>query len=198
MLSQAIPSEDRLIGPSPASASAISQSTWRIARCVGVGLSLGPLPLPLHQSLRRQGADFGAGAVSRRAGEGRFRGNLRPSLARRAGARLRRRASAARDQRIARVDAALFARARGFRDRLARRERDASRRFGGADRVERAASLDVGRYGRGGLRRPWPQVSDLGAESVRGASRGGQSSSAAIAGRLRRAAGAAAAMGARE
>ena len=84
------------------------------------------------------------------------------------------------------VEAALLARARGSGDGAAWRERDPAPRFRGAHRPGRAPARRLGADRRSGLRRPWPQVPDLGAVTLRRASRGGQGSSAAAAGGARR------------
>ena len=118
--------------------SARSRPARSFARAFGVGLSIGSLPFPLHQPLRRQGPHFGSGAVPRGVGQGRLRRDFHSSLARRAGARLRRTHAAARDQRAAGIDAALLAGARGPGDGAARHERDSAPRFRGAHPAERA------------------------------------------------------------
>ncbi|THD43155.1 MAG: 16S rRNA (cytosine(1402)-N(4))-methyltransferase RsmH [Bradyrhizobium sp.] len=177
MLAQDIPPNDRRRQSNARRASALAVI---IRGPAGAGAH-GSFPLPFRQSLRRQGADFRAGGVSRRAGEGRFRRHARPSGARCAGARLRRVGATQGDQRAARIAAALFVRARGSCGRLARLERDPAPRFRRPHPVERAHARLARPHHRGGLCRARPQVSDLGAQAVRGAFRGGQGSSAAIA-----------------
>src|SRR5271155_5815738 len=109
MITQIIPSRDRSFGLSSASAGVSSRSARSAARAFGMGLSLGPLPLALHQSLRRQGPSFRAGLLPGGADAGRVRRHFHSSFARFAGARLRRESTAERGQYAPGIDAALFA-----------------------------------------------------------------------------------------
>ena len=183
MIAQEIPHEGRC-----ARSAARSSAPAPAMAALGLagGRAHGSLPLALRQPFRRQGAHLGAGAVSGGSGQGRVRRAVRSARARCAGARLRRQGAAQGNRRAARIEAALLARARGPGDGAAWRERDPAPRFRGAHRPGRAPARRLGADRRSGLRRPWPQVSDLGAVSLRRASRGGQGSRAAAAGGTRR------------
>ena len=108
------------------------------------GPSGGSISFPLHPSLRRQGADLDTGAVPPGAGEGWLRRGLRLSVARRAGARLRRPRADRRDRRAASDDAALFAGPRRVRDRASRHERDFAPRRGGPGFLRGTAEAALG------------------------------------------------------
>ena len=164
MLSHAIPSTDRACAPPPPSSEARPAKAAFAARR---GRARGPFPLPFHPPLRRQGPDLDPGAVPAGSGEGRLRGRLRLSVARHAGARLRRPRAARRDRRAAGDDAALFARARRFRDGAARaRARSCAWTRRGACCSTSGSRRRSGLDGRGGVRRAGAQVPDLGAGAL--------------------------------
>src|SRR5208282_3103335 len=178
MLSQAIPLTDREPPPSPARP-ADGSSRVRAA-------PFGPFPLPLHQPVRRQGSDFDPGSVPPGPGEGRLRGRLCLSVARRPGARLRWPQASRRDRRAARDDAALFARQRRLRDRPLGDERDPAHGRRGSGVARRAAEGVAGPARGSGFRRAGTQVSDLGAVALRCLSRRGAQPPVALEGRARR------------
>ena len=126
MLSHAIPSTDcavrRRLAP---------MRVLRRARSRAEGLPGGSISFEFHPPLRRQGADLDSGPVPSGAGEGRLRRRLRLSVARRAGARLRRQRADRRDRLAASDDAALFAGPRRLRNGASGHERGLAPRFGG-------------------------------------------------------------------
>src|SRR5208283_3074137 len=167
MLSHAIPSTDRACAPPPESLARPAEEG------VGVGGPGGPLPVAFHPSLRRQGSDFNPGVVPAGAGEGRLRGCLRLSVARRAVARLRRAEAPGGDRRALGDAAAVFAGPRRLRDRAPRHERDPAHGFGGAGHARRAAEGVARPRTRSGFRRAGAQVPDLGAVALCRSPRGG-------------------------
>ncbi len=180
MLSHAIPSTDRAWAQSPSAETRPAQ-----ARSRAEGPRGGSISLPFHPSIRRQGADLDSLGVPPGPGEGWLRRCLRLSVARRARARLRRPRADRRDRRPVADDAALFAGSRRLRDRASRHERDPAARFGGPSFPRGAHQVDAGPRGRGGVRRPGPQVPDLGAGEVPGPSRGRAGAGPAAASRAR-------------
>ena len=168
MLSHAIPSTDRACAQSPSVEMRLAN-----ARLRAEGPRGGSISVALHPSLRRQGANLDLVGVPAGAGEGWLRRGLRLSVARRAGARLRRPRAHRRDRRAASDDAALFARPRRVRDRASRHERDFAPRRGGPGFFRGAAEDGVGARRRGGVRRPRAQIPDLGAGPLSNASRTG-------------------------
>ena len=180
MLSHAIPSTDRADAQSPS-----AEMRPADARPRAEGLCGGSISFPLRPSLRRQGANLDSLGVPPGAGQGRFRRCLRLSVARRAGARLRRPRAHRRDRRAASDDAALFARPRRVRDRASRHERDLAPRRGGPGFFRGTVEVDAGARRRSGVRRAGAQIPDLGAGAVPGPSRTGASAGPALARRAR-------------
>ena len=124
MLSHAIPSTD--CAPSPS-----ADARLRRARSCAEGLPGGSISFEFHPPVRRQGTDLDSGPVPSGAGEGRLRRRLRLSVARHAGARLRRQRADRRDRLAASNDAALFAGPRRLRNGAFGHERGLAPRFGG-------------------------------------------------------------------
>ena len=181
MLSQAIPSEaDKL------SQCALFRATEGV--CVRAAGRSSVVSLALHEAVRRQRAGFAAGGFPRGAGEGGFRGRVRASLARRAGAGLRRRPAHRRDPGDAGGDAALFAGARGFFSGAVGNGRNPENRPGGPAFAQRAAENLDRADPRGGVRRPGREIPDLGAGALRRAfgSGSGASARSALEARARR------------
>ncbi len=127
------------------------------------GLPGGSISFEFHPPIRRQGADLDSGSVPPGAGEGRLRRRLRLSVARRAGARLRRQRVDRRDRLTAANDAALFAGARRLCNGAFGHERGLAPRLGGPGLLRGTAQDGVGARPRGGVRRAGAQVPDLGA-----------------------------------
>src|SRR5271166_6346289 len=185
MGSHAIPSTDRASAPPPSSPARQAGAASRAEAARG-----GPFPLPLPPSLRRQGPRLDPGPVPSGSPEGRLRGRLRLSFARRPRPRLRRLQAPGRDRRAASDDAPLLAGARLLRDRAPRHERDPAHGRGGPRLAQRAAESAPGLARRSGFRGPGAQVPDLGAVVLPGPSRGGAGARPASQGRAGRGRGA--------
>ena len=181
MLSHAIPSTDRACAPSPT------------PRCARRTPARAPKGRAVDRFLSHFTNRFDAkgrisipAAVPRGAGEGRLRGRLRPSLARRAGARLRRPRAVAEIDALLADDAALFAgRATPLRPRCLARARFLRPDSEGRVLLERAAE---------GVARPDGEAVFVGQghkfqiwepRRFREPSRGGEGSGAALAGGAR-------------
>src|SRR5271166_4758863 len=180
MLSHAIPSAGSAHAPTPPSGPRAAGADLRVEG------PRGSLPLPFHPPFRRQGPRLDPGAVPPDSGEGRLRGGLRLSVARSAGARLRRLEALGRDRCAARFDAGLVDRAGRVRDRASGHERDPAHGRGGAGLARRTPERDAGSRRRGSLRRAGAQVPDLGAGAISGASRRVAPAREAAQGRARR------------
>ena len=174
MLSHAIPSR--------ASALSLDAEGQRLRRdrSRAEGLPGGSISFEFHPPIRRQGADLNSGSVPPGLGQGRLRRRLRPSFARRAGARLRRQCIDRRDQLTAANDAGLFAGARRLCNGAFGDERGLAPRLGGQGLLRGTPQECVGARLGGGVRRSGPQVPDLGARplSNRISSRRGSASGA--------------------
>ena len=147
MLSHAIPSASaRALSPSA------SARLGRAGSCAE-GLPGGSISFEFHPPLRRQGADFDPCAVPPSADEGRLRRRLCPSVARRAGARLRRQRADRRDRFVASDDAALFAGPRRIRNSAFGHERGLAPRCGGPGLFR--ATAEDGAWGLATKRCSW-------------------------------------------
>ena len=183
MLSQAIPSTvgpERPIGRGCESSVASARPRHRDGGFAAGAAFLGaeraghePLRVEFREPPRRQGARVDPGAVPGRARPRRLRGALRPSGARRAGARRRRQHADGGDRGFPPGLLALFGGARPARDGALRHERDPQGRSGGQGGPHREPEEPCRDRRRGRLRRARAQVPDLGAERFRGAPVGG-------------------------
>src|SRR5208337_4068297 len=179
MISHIIPLTDR--EPLPPSPARPGKGSSRAGAA-----PFGPFPLPLHPPVRRQGPDFDPGHVPPGSGEGRLRGRLRLSVARRSGARLRGPPASGRNRLAHRDDAGVLARQRRNGDGAHGDERDPAHGRGRPG-VARRAAEGVARPARGsGVRRPGAQVPDLGALPLRRLSLGGAQPAVALEGRAQR------------
>src|SRR6516165_5262039 len=133
----------------------------------------GSICLTLHAAPRREGPDIDPGAVSGGARAGRLRGALLLSGARPAGPRCRGQCAAGRDRSLDWTLSPLFRGARAVLGRALRPERNPQARRRGEGDLVRTAQNACRDRGYGRVRRPWPQVSDLGAEPLRRGTRGG-------------------------
>src|ERR1700722_15210823 len=182
MLSHAVPPIDRAPALSPKAAKRLKRACSRAE-----GLSGGSISFEFHPPLRRQGADLDPGLLPSGADQGWLRRRLRLSLARRAGARLRRQCADRGDRFAASNDAALFTGPRRFRDGASGHERGLAPRRGGPGLFRATAEGDVGAWRRSGVRGAGAQVPDLGADAFPSASRTGAGAGATLAGGTRRA-----------
>src|SRR5262245_29837348 len=133
----------------------------------------GPFRVPLHLTPRRQRPGIDSGAVPRGAGARWFRGPLLLSDARPSGTRCRRQCVAQPARVADRAFSALLGRARAILGRALWNERGAEDRRRGEGDPHRPAQEPCRHQGRGRLRRPRPQVSDLGARTLPRGTRGG-------------------------
>ena len=172
MLSHAIPSTD--CAPSPS-----ADARLRRARSRAEGLPGGSISFEFHPPVRRQGTNLDSGPVPSGAGEGRLRRRLRLSVARHAGARLRRQRADRRDRLAASNDAALFAGPRRLRNGAFGHERGLAPRLGGPGILRgtpqdgawgsapRRCSWGRGTSSRSGSRRASRPISKQARERVR-------------------------------
>src|SRR5271157_4069725 len=147
---------------------------------------LGSFPFPLHPSFRRQGTNFCSGPFPTGPSEGRVRGRLRLSVARRPRSRLRWSPSSGRNRLAACDDAGVFTRKRRSGDRPHGDERNSSNGRGWPGVAGRAAEGVAGPARGSDVRRAGTQVPDLGAVPLRLLFRGGAHPPDAPAGRTRR------------
>src|SRR5262249_42957006 len=133
----------------------------------------GPFRVPLHLAPRRQGAGVDPGDVPRGAGARRVRGSLLLSRARPPGARRRRQRLARGDRGADRALPALFGGARAILGSALWHQRGAEDRRRGQGGPDRGAERSRPHQGRDRLRRPRPQVSNLGAWTLPRGARGG-------------------------
>src|ERR1700677_2066998 len=182
MLSHVIPSIDRAPAPSPSAAVRLKRACSRAE-----GLPGGSISFEFHPPLRRQGADLDPGLIPSGAGEGRLRGRLRLSVARRAGARLRRQRADRRDRFATTDNAALFTGPRRFRGGALGHERSLAPRRGGPGLFRGTAQGRDGSWLRSGVRGAGAQVPDLGADALSGPPRTGAGTGSAPARGARRA-----------
>src|SRR5271165_913244 len=147
---------------------------------------LGSFPFPVHPSFRRQGTNFHSGPFPTGPGEGRVRGRLRLSVARRPRSRLRWPPSSGRNRLAACDDAGVFTRKRRSGDRPHGDERNSSNGRGWPGVAGRAAEGVAGPARGSDVRRAGTQVPDLGAVPLRRLFRGGAHPPDAPAGRTRR------------
>src|SRR5215470_17893560 len=133
----------------------------------------GSLRVPLHLASRCQRAGLDPGELPRGAGARWLRGPLLLSDPRPPGARRRRQCIAQGDRDADRALCALFGRARAVLDGTLRHERSVEDRWRGEGDPYRAVEEPRRHQGRDRLRRPRPQISDLGARSLPRGTRGG-------------------------
>jgi len=133
----------------------------------------GPLRVPIYLAPRCQGPGVDPGAVPRGARARRLRGPLLLSDARSARAGRWRQCLAQGDRDADRALPALFRRARTVFGGALRHERSVEDRRRGQGDPHRTAQDSRRHQGRDRLRRPRPQVSDLGARTLPRGTRGG-------------------------
>src|SRR5262245_47032354 len=133
----------------------------------------GPVRVALHIAARRKGAGVDPGAVSRGADARRLRRSLLLSGAGPAGARCRGQCAPGGDRSADHALRALFGAARAVCGGALWHERSAEHRRRGEGDPDRATEVACGDRGRGRVRRPRPQVSDLGARPLPRGTRGG-------------------------
>src|SRR5438067_2637584 len=144
-----------------------------IAPAAPAGGRHGPLRVPLHLAARCQGTGVDPSAVSSGARARRIFRTLLLSDARPAGARCRGQCAARGDRSADRALSSLFRGAREILGSALRHERSPEDRRRGEGDPHRAAQEPRGHQGRDRLRRPRPQVSDLGARTLPRRTRGG-------------------------
>src|SRR6267142_1780556 len=132
-----------------------------------------PLRVEHHAAARRQGARIDSGPLPRGARSRWFRRALLLSGARSAGDRCGGQCPAGRDRGADRAFPALFGRARGVFGRALRPRRDREDRRRGPGGADGRVEVPCRDHRRGRVRRPRPQVSDLGAAAFPCASREG-------------------------
>src|SRR5262245_1774969 len=133
----------------------------------------GSVRVALHVAARREGPGVDSGAVPRCARARWLRGPLLLSDARPAGARCRRQCAAGGDRGTDRALRALFGGARAVCRGALRYQRSVENRRRGEGDAHRAAEVPCGNRRRCRVRRPRPQVSDLGARPLPRGTRGG-------------------------
>src|SRR5712691_23384 len=133
----------------------------------------GPLRVPLHLASRCQGAGVDPRDLPRGAGARRLRGPLLLSDPRPPGTRRRRQCPAQGDRDADCALRALFGGARAVLDGALWHERSVEDRWRGEGGPHRATQEPCRHQGRDRLRRPRPQISDLGARTLPRGTRGG-------------------------
>src|SRR6266540_2419199 len=133
----------------------------------------GPVCVALHAAARREGAGVDPGAIPRGADARRLRGPLLLPDAGPAGARCRRQCAAGGNRSADRALRALFGAARAICGGALRDERSFEDGWRGEGDAHRAAEVACRDRRRGRVRRPRPQVSDLGARPLPRGTRGG-------------------------
>src|SRR6185295_235758 len=133
----------------------------------------GSVRVPLHLAARCQGPGVDPGAVPGGLGARWLRGPLLLPDARPAGARRWWQRVAQGNRDADRALSALFGGARAVLGRALWHQRSAQDRRRGAGDADRAAQVACRDQGRGRVCRPRPQVSDLGAQTLRRGTRGG-------------------------
>src|SRR5437660_7417379 len=140
--------------------------------CQGWGRH-GPFRLQLYVAARRQRAGLDPGPFSGSAGARRLRRFVLLSRARCPSTRCRRQCAVCRDRGADRALCALFGGARAVRGGALQHQRTPQARRRGEGDAHRAVEDPCRDRGRGRVRRPRPQVSDLGARSLPRGTRGG-------------------------
>src|SRR5262249_10524559 len=176
MITHSVPRGDAASKTAFAGAARVAVARARVApkRPAGVNQGRhGPLRVPLHLAPRYEGPGVDPGAVPRGARARRLRRPLLLSNARPTRPRRRRQCAAQGNPDADPALSDLFGGARAMFGGALRHERSVEDRRRGQGDSHRTAQESRRHQGRGGLCRPRPQISDLGAWTLPRGTRGG-------------------------